>query len=129
MANDFKRLYPIENGSYGNVSTPFIIDRNPVHIATKGFHVCDYLIVEFWFGDECDGSWEPFKLCKASCCGCPGLFEIDSTVNNFFMNIPGKYRIILMNTDGEDAGDPNWFSDIEIIMNVLPSTFDITHYL
>lgn len=127
-SSKFNTIFPVD-GTHGNVSYPFEVVDNPVMVQMKGLERCDYVFVEFWFGDECEGTWEPFALCNTPCCGCPGLYEVMYPVNTFFLNIPNKYRLVVSSTDEERANDPTSFSDVEIIVKKLSKSVDISHYL
>ena len=124
----FNRLYPVE-GSYGNVTHSIQVIDNPVMIQIKGMQRCDYLIVEYSFGDECDYTWQPLSLCKTPCCGCPGVYEIQYPVNTFFLNIPNRYRFVLRSTIEERDTDPNAFDEVEIIAKYLSKSVDISSYM
>lgn len=126
--NNISFIYPIEN-ELGNVSYQFKVNERMAQIQVKGFERCDYYSIEYWFGDECDGSWEPFSLCSAPCCGCPGIVEIVWPVTNFFLEIPGKYRLVLANSDDKHIDDPNHFEDVEIIVKYIDKSFDPTNYI
>jgi len=90
-------------------SSMFSLDKDVIKVQVIGLQETDCVCVETVIGStECDERWVPYN---PDCCGqlCFGYPQ-----GQFFLNVPGRYRLVLSNRLGNELTDPSWFSNVEI---------------
>lgn len=108
-------MFPSEEAV--NVSKSFTLQDSVAMVQIKGWQEGDCAHLEFYFGNECDGSWEPFiaGCCPETFCYC---------TNTFFIQVPGKYRLVFMNEDDNHISDGSWFEDVQMQVTKFKSNLD-----
>ena len=117
------KIFPNEVSQ--NTSTEFDIEGVGVVVKAKGMKEGQKFIFEYYFGDECEGTWEPVNFCC-------GQFEFCYPENIIlFPAIPGKYRIVAIEQDVSGVipelilnFEPNNWEDVEVqiskMKNMIP---------
>jgi hypothetical protein len=109
-----------------NVTNEFSLSGRGVLIQSKGMVQGQELLLEYFFGDECDGSWEPVIWCC-------GQAKLSAPVNQMLIPaFPGRYRMIAITLDESENLVPfdqiDW-EDVEVQMIKLDISLDTSDFI
>lgn len=96
-----------------NLSKEFEIYETVAMFQVIGLNAGDVMCLEYFFGEECDGEWQPMNIdCEQVCFNCNGTH---------YFSHPGKYRFVLTSDMGEHLSDPSWFENVKLQISKLPT--------
>ena len=90
-------------------TSTFKLEDDIIKIQLVGLQETDCVCVETVVGTgDCDEKYIPYS---PDCCGqlCYGYPQ-----GQFFLNVPGRYRLVLSNRLNNHLTDPAWFENVEI---------------
>jgi hypothetical protein len=105
MPVDPKIIFPNDNSS--NVTADFDIEDAIGMLKFTGLPEGSRILIESYFGKECDISWIPTIFC------CKQL-STSSCSTHMLLPLPGKFRAVLVNEDDTYLTDPEFFADAKI---------------
>lgn len=111
-------IFPSGDAYY---SEPFDLIKDLGMVSIIGLQDGDVAHVEIFIGDSCHGEWVPFSI---SCCGQMG---INAPVNQMFLVVPNKYRLVFSNEAGEHLTDPSWFENVKAFYKIVESDLDLSN--
>ncbi len=120
MSKSNAEYFPSEEAY--NISNEFTVEDSTAIIQVKAMPAGTCLYVEYYFGDECDGCWQPFNLecCQLKLCGCQ---------NTFYFPFHGKFRLIAIDEDGNHLTDTSYYENMEIqITKIKDENKDLSSY-
>ena len=114
--------FPSDEAS--NISNEFTVDgsSSTAIINVKGMPDESSFLVEYYFGDDCDGCWQPFQLqcCQMELCGCKSVF---------YFPFVGKFRLVAIDDNDQYLTDPAFFEDVEVqITKIDDPNKDLSQY-
>jgi hypothetical protein len=110
-----KKIFPTEKIE-GNLTEDIVVSHgNFAHVRVSGLKENDFVLLECWLDKgECGGSYEPFIWKCYPCMDVSSVVKYSFPVNNFYIEVEGKYRLILVNEGDLEQEDNNHFSEVYI---------------
>lgn len=105
-----------------NLTTEFNINERGALVQSKGMIAGQELLLEYFFGTECDGSWEPVVWCC-------GQLKLAAPTNQLLIPaVPGRYRFVAVTVDTTIPGvipfDPTEWEDVEVQLTKVDVEID-----
>lgn len=119
MSADPKIIFPNPNST--NITAEFDIENSIGIMKYTGLPENSRILIESYFGKECDVSWIPTVFCckQLSSPGCS---------THMLLPIPGKFRAVLVNEDDAYLTDPEFFADAMITFERHSVSHDLSDF-